>query len=220
MSQDERTIWTFSLIHCIRHNLSFRLRFSHPHYSSSHQRIWQCGIDLKGGREGGGPGLSYLSLSLYVSGNSSWSPLTAVQQGSHGSTSEWLLIEWEMKRTVVVPVQSPPPPPSSCLILLGFLSDVFLLPVYKSPSPHKETRSSDVLAWRGLRGEKKILGEIGRNTWLKSPALRGHASKHTVLYVTVDLEGHYRTDGQFLKQENRDYNGIHASWWVQYPHSA
>lgn len=110
MSQDERTIWTFSLIHCIRHNLSFRLRFSHPHYSSSHQRIWQCGIDLKGGREGGGPGLSYLSLSLYVSGNSSWSPLTAVQQGSHGSTSEWLLIEWEMKRTVVVPVQSPPPP--------------------------------------------------------------------------------------------------------------
>lgn len=144
MSHDERTTWTFSLIQCIRHNLSFHLRFSYPDHSSSHQMIWQCSIDLKGGREEGGPGLSYLFLS--VSGNNSWSPLTAVQQGSHGSASEWLLIEWEMKRTVVVPAQCPP---SSCLILLGLQSDVFLLSVYNSP-PQKEKQSS-VLAWCGLR---------------------------------------------------------------------
>ncbi len=89
-------------------------------------------------------GLSFhASLSLCVCGNSTWSPLTAVQQGSHDSTSEWLLIEWEMKRTVVVPVQCPPPPVWYYLVFhVTFFSSTFT----KSPSPHKETRSSDVLA--------------------------------------------------------------------------
>lgn len=103
--------------------------------------MWQRCIDLKGGREGRrAPWFSYLSPPLC-----GWKSQlkSAYRQGSHDSTREWLLIEWETK---ISSTCSAPPHThthrlcsSSPIRLIS--SELFLLPAYKSPPEHKATYS-------------------------------------------------------------------------------
>lgn len=99
-----------------------------------------------------------------------------MRQGSHDSTCEWLIIEWETKKSCTCSV--PPPPThththySSCLIRL-ISSDGSLLRAYKSPPAHKATYS--------------CLG--GNEDWWW-----GGLGVFMALTMTLDLDGLYRSD--------------------------
>lgn len=76
---------------------------------------------------------AFIPLSRYVWGNSTWSPLTAVQQGSHGST-EWMAANW-MRDEKDSSFKSAMP----SIVCLCFRPTFCLLHVLQSPSPHRDS---------------------------------------------------------------------------------